>query len=172
MGGNYAKASDSDTAFTYNISLTAEVTGTINTYATYADSNYLELGQGGMITHQLTEQGVWLQESYITEIGLKGSLLDKRLYASLAWYTQEKINFNKIANALDSTTRLLDQPDLLFASGLRRLPWLHLRLVVLFRIRRGGSLVLLPRHPCRPFLRVRGLDVPHQRQQHLGGEIL
>ena len=101
LGGNYASATDSDSAFTYNVSLTAELTEDINAYATYAESSYLELGQGGMIARQNIEQGVWIQDSNITEIGLKGTLLDKRLYGTLAYYQQEKASFNNLSGAFD-----------------------------------------------------------------------
>ncbi|GAB5558535.1 MAG: TonB-dependent receptor [Synoicihabitans sp.] len=101
LGGNYAEASDDDTAFTYNASLTAQLTEDINAYITYADSNYLELGQGGMIARGLLQDGVWLQDSSITEVGLKGTFADRKLFTTLAWYEQDKSSFNKIANAFD-----------------------------------------------------------------------
>ncbi len=54
-----------------------------------------------MIARGLLEDGVWLQKSNITEVGLKGTLADQRLFTTLAWYSQEKTSFNKIANTFD-----------------------------------------------------------------------
>ncbi|MCC5024313.1 MAG: TonB-dependent receptor [Candidatus Synoicihabitans palmerolidicus] len=101
LGGNYDSATDSESAFTYNASLTAELTEDINAYVTYAESSYLELGQGGMIARQNIEQGVWIQDSEITEIGFKGTLADKRLYGTLAYYQQENTAFNNLSDGFD-----------------------------------------------------------------------
>ena len=101
LGGNYASASGSESAFTYNASLTAQLTDTLTAYATYADSSYLELGQGGMIARLNIEAGNWLQESQITEIGLKGTLAERRLFATLAYYEQEKTAFNNQSGTFD-----------------------------------------------------------------------
>lgn len=97
----YANASDSDSAFTYNASLTAKVMAGLTAYATHAESSYLELGQGGMIARQNIQGGTWLQDSKITEIGLKGILAERRLYTTLAYYEQEKNSFNNQTGAFD-----------------------------------------------------------------------
>ncbi|MCF3648376.1 TonB-dependent siderophore receptor [Synoicihabitans lomoniglobus] len=99
--GVYALADATDDAFTYNASLTADVTDDLTAYLTYAESSYLELGQGGMIARQNVEGGTWLQDSKITEIGLKGTLADQRLFSTLAYYQQEKTSFNNLSGAFD-----------------------------------------------------------------------
>jgi iron complex outermembrane receptor protein len=97
----YAFAEDKDDSFTYNASINYKITDDLTPYITYSESNYLELGQGGMIPKDLIANGTWLQESKLTEIGIKGTLLDKKLYATLAYYEQEKTSFNTQAGAFD-----------------------------------------------------------------------
>jgi len=99
--GVYGYAEDSEDAFSYNASLTYELPFGLNAYLTHAESDYLELGQGGMIAKDNIATGTWLQGSKITEVGLKGSLLERRLYATVAYYEQEKSSFNTLAGAFD-----------------------------------------------------------------------
>ncbi len=101
LGGNFAKVSGSDNAFTYNVSLSYKAECGLTPYVTYAESSYLELGQSGMIDRLNLEGGTWLQDSKITEAGVKGTLLEKRLYATLAYYEQEKTAFNTQAGSFD-----------------------------------------------------------------------
>ena len=97
----FLNVKDSDDAFTYNGSLTYKLTDNINAYVTHAESSYLELGQGGMIARENIANSAWLQDSQITEVGLKGTLLEKRLFATLAHYEQEKNTFDPISGAFD-----------------------------------------------------------------------
>ena len=92
---------DSDDTFTYNASLTYKLTEELNTYITHAESSYLELGQGGMIARENVGGGTWLQDSKISEVGLKGTFLDKRLFATASYYEQEKNSFDNISGAFD-----------------------------------------------------------------------
>ncbi len=100
LNGNFGYASDSDNAFTYNASLTYKLEG-VSPYVTYATSRYLELGQGGMIDRLNLGGGTWLQDSEIGEVGVKGSLLKGKLFATLAYYRQEKTAFNPTAGTFD-----------------------------------------------------------------------
>jgi iron complex outermembrane recepter protein len=86
--------SDSDDAFTYNASVSYKVTNDISPYFTYAESQYLELGQGGMIDSANIANGVWLQDSDIGEAGVKATLFQKKLYLTLARYKQTKTSYN------------------------------------------------------------------------------
>jgi len=101
LGGVFAKVTDSQDAFTYNASLSYKAPNGLTPYLTYAESSYVELGQGGMIDRLNLEGGTWLQDSKITEAGVKGTLLDNRLYATLAWYEQQKTAFNSQAGSFD-----------------------------------------------------------------------
>lgn len=100
-GGNYARAKDSDRAFTYNASLSYELSRGVSAYVTQAESSYLELGQGGMIARTNISGKTWLQDSELLEAGLKGVFAEGRLYAALAWYQQERNSYNVEADAFD-----------------------------------------------------------------------
>lgn len=100
LGGVFGYASDSDNALTYNASLTYKLEG-LSPYVTHATSRYLELGQGGMIDRLNLGGKTWLQDSKLTEGGLKGNLLKGKLFASLAYYRQEKTAFNATAGTFD-----------------------------------------------------------------------
>lgn len=101
LGGNFDTASDSESAFTYNGSLTYKLSDDINAYATHAESSYLELGQGGMIARGNIEAGTWLQDSKISEVGIKGTFAEKRLFSTLSYYEQEKTLFDNISGNFD-----------------------------------------------------------------------
>jgi len=101
LNGVFAKVSGSDSALTYNASVSYKADCGLSPYVTYAKSSYVELGQGGMIDRLNLGGGTWLQESKITEAGVKGTLMNKRLYATLAYYNQEKTAFNSQAGSFD-----------------------------------------------------------------------
>jgi len=100
----YDRAEGSESAFTYNASVSYALPGGVNAYVTHAESDYLELGQGGMIARETISGGTWLQGSEITEFGLKGSLLKGRLVTTLAWYEQEKSSYNTQSSSYDYYT--------------------------------------------------------------------
>ena len=102
LGAVFKEVSASDSAFTYNASLTYHLAAGLTPYATHAESRYLELGQGGMIDRLNLAQGTWMQDSEISEGGIKASLFKKKLYATLAYYKQEKTAFNSQAGTFDT----------------------------------------------------------------------
>jgi iron complex outermembrane recepter protein len=99
--GVYGTAKDTESAFTYNGSVIFNFNKDVNAYVTYAESTYLELGQGGMIARTNIGDGIWTQDSKLTEIGLKGTLAERRLFASAAYYEQEKTSFNNLSGSFD-----------------------------------------------------------------------
>lgn len=101
LGGAFATVSDTEDAFTYNASASYKLPGGVTPYVTYSESSYLELGQGGMIDRLNLDGGTWIQDSELKEVGVKGSLLNARLVASLAYYEQEKTAFNSQAGTFD-----------------------------------------------------------------------
>jgi iron complex outermembrane receptor protein len=100
LNGVFGYASAADNAVTYNASLTYKRKG-LSPYVTYATSRYLELGQGGMIDQLNLGGGTWLQDSKLTEAGLKGTVLSDKLFTTLAYYRQEKTAFNPTAGTFD-----------------------------------------------------------------------
>ena len=97
----FAKVSADKSAFTYNASVSYKAPGGVTPYLTYAESSYVELGQGGMIDRLNLAGDTWLQDSKITEAGIKGTVFEKKLYATLAYYQQEKTAFNSQAGSFD-----------------------------------------------------------------------
>jgi iron complex outermembrane receptor protein len=100
LGAAFDYATDSDNALTYNASVNYKLDG-LTPYVTYATSRYLELGQGGMIDRLNLGGDTWLQDSKITEAGIKGTILKGKLFTTLAFYKQEKTAFNPTAGTFD-----------------------------------------------------------------------
>ncbi|HEX2855488.1 MAG TPA: TonB-dependent receptor [Opitutaceae bacterium] len=101
LAGVFATVSDDTTAFTYNASLSYNAPQGFTPYVTHAESSYVELGQGGMVDRLNLGGGTWLQESKISEAGVKGTLLKNKLFTTLALYKQEKTAFNSQGGTFD-----------------------------------------------------------------------
>src|SRR5690606_13316134 len=71
-------------------------------YATHAVSEYMELGQGGMIGRPNVDEGNWIQDSELSELGVKGWMFDKSLYFAATYYNQEKSSFNTLSGTFDA----------------------------------------------------------------------
>lgn len=97
----FAHVHNSDSAFTYNASVNYKLPNGLTPYVTHATSRYLELGQGGMIDRLNLAGNTWLQDSELTEVGIKGSLFKSKLYATLAYYDQNKTAFNTESGTFD-----------------------------------------------------------------------
>ncbi|RVQ65140.1 hypothetical protein EKN06_14090 [Croceicoccus ponticola] len=94
LAAQFLDASDSDTAWSYNASASYKISNDINLYTTHAKSQYVELGQGGVIDVLNVTGGSWVQPSKMTEAGIKGYLNYGRLYFNLLGYKQEKTSFD------------------------------------------------------------------------------
>lgn len=92
------KAKQSDSAGTYNASISYKVIPALTPYITHAKSSFVELGQGGMIARNNLDNDAIIQESSLTEIGLKTTAFDKKLFATFALYSQEKTGYDTNAN--------------------------------------------------------------------------
>ena len=88
----------SDVAGTYNGSVSYKVTPDLTPYYTHARSSFLELGQGGMIASDNIQKDSIIQKSTLNEVGLKTTALDKKLFATLALYRQQKTGYDTNAN--------------------------------------------------------------------------
>ncbi len=99
--GNFGHAKDAQTAFSYNASLSFKVLPLINLYTTYASSRFVELGQGGMVGFPNIVSKNWIQPSKLWEVGVKGYLLDGRLYINALHYFQQRTSFDVLANQFD-----------------------------------------------------------------------
>ncbi len=82
--------SNTEDALSYNLSVSYDFDGKFVPYLTYAQSSSLSKNQLGGIIAATVEDGSFLQESELAEIGLKMNLADGRLYSTLAYFDQEK----------------------------------------------------------------------------------
>jgi len=98
VGTPLGKHSQSDVAGTYNASLSYKITPDFTPYITHAKSSFVELGQGGIIAVDNLIKDAIVQDSTLTEIGLKATTFEQRLFATLAFYKQEKTGYDTNAN--------------------------------------------------------------------------
>lgn len=101
LNAAYLDAGASKTAYSYNGSLSYAVIKDVNAYVTYAKSQYVELGQGGIVDVLNISGDTWVQGSDMTEAGVKGYLNYGRLYFNILGYRQKKSSFNAQAGAFD-----------------------------------------------------------------------
>jgi iron complex outermembrane recepter protein len=92
--GGADSAKDSDGAFSYTASANYDTGIGLIPYITYAKQSTVIAGQGAEITIGNVDGGSWLSASKLFEVGLKGEFLDKRLYAAINYYKQERTDFN------------------------------------------------------------------------------
>ncbi len=96
--GDGVKKGDDD-AFSYNTSLSYNFDGVIP-YVTYAVSNSLSINQAGGIVPDTVENSEYIQESTLSEIGVKFNLFDGKLYSAISYYDQDKTFRDSQTNAL------------------------------------------------------------------------
>lgn len=97
------KVTDTEDAVSYNFSLSYKTDFGLVPYATYAESSSLSANQLGGVIASSVESGLWLQDSQLTEFGLKFNGFDDRIYAALTYYDQEKTERAGQTNAIVST---------------------------------------------------------------------
>ena len=100
-GEPVATATNSNTATTYNASVTYSPGQGLFPYFTYATSTYLELGQGSELDQAMVANGTYLQDSNLYEGGLKVSGLGGRVFASAAFFQQKRTAVNKETAGID-----------------------------------------------------------------------
>ena len=81
---------DTESAFSYNVSVSYKMESGFVPYATYAESSSLSTNQLGGIIPSSVDNGEYLAESTLAELGIKYSSDDESLYAALAIFDQEK----------------------------------------------------------------------------------
>ncbi|MDP2595699.1 TonB-dependent siderophore receptor [Alteromonas stellipolaris] len=81
---------DTESAFSYNVSVSYKMESGFVPYATYAESSSLSTNQLGGIIPSSVDNGEYLAESTLAELGIKYSSDDESLYAALAVFDQEK----------------------------------------------------------------------------------
>lgn len=87
----------------YQISVNYETSFGITPYATYANNRSLETNKGGGVDPALLINGSFLSPSNLKEIGLKGNLLNNRLYFSLSAYRQERSQRDSLSTSITTS---------------------------------------------------------------------
>lgn len=74
-------------------------------YVTIASQSTIITGQGGQISAALLAKGNAVAGSRLKEYGVKATVLDNRLYASLAHFEQERLDYNAQDTVTNNTTQ-------------------------------------------------------------------
>ncbi len=82
-----------DDGVTWSASLSYKV-GPVTPYVTVAEQTTIISGSAGDVSVGNVIDGTFLGDSELTEFGIKTSLLDGRVFASVAYYEQERIAFD------------------------------------------------------------------------------
>ncbi|MEM0927843.1 MAG: TonB-dependent receptor plug domain-containing protein [Pseudomonadota bacterium] len=89
-----AEGEDKDVAWSYTASVSYELPFGVIPYATWSEQSSVVAGQGAEISTENLRNGTWLTEATLEEFGVKGNFFDDRLYAALAFYEQERVDFS------------------------------------------------------------------------------
>ena len=84
------KISGTEDGLSWNVSVSYQFDSGFVPYVTMAESSSLSTNQLGGIIASTIENGEFLQDSELTEVGVKFASDDERIYAALAAYDQEK----------------------------------------------------------------------------------
>ncbi|WP_225917916.1 TonB-dependent siderophore receptor [Neiella holothuriorum] len=99
-----SKASDSDDGVSWTLSVSYNTPWGFTPYATVSEQTTIIMGQGSEISVGNIESGNALADSELTEVGVKSSLLDDRLYMSAAYFKQERTSVNAQDLVSNNTT--------------------------------------------------------------------
>jgi iron complex outermembrane receptor protein len=92
--GAGGSASDTGNDISWTASVNYETPIGLIPYVTYSRQGTVIAGQGAEIATGNVAGGSWLSDTDMKEAGIKGSFLDKRLFAALAVYEQERTDYN------------------------------------------------------------------------------
>jgi len=98
------KASDSQGATSWSVSLSYELPFGLRPYATIARQSTLIIGQGGQIDPSNIAGGTAVADSDLDEYGIKASLLGGQLYLAADYFKQSRIDFNAQDTVTNNTT--------------------------------------------------------------------
>lgn len=101
--GTTDEQSDKDQAFTYNVSAMLLTPWGVRPYFTYAETTAIEVSQAGDVSPSLVQNGSWLSDGELREVGIKFELLDAALTGSIAAYEQQRTRVDQFANIVGTT---------------------------------------------------------------------
>jgi Outer membrane receptor proteins, mostly Fe transport len=108
-----ASAENSEDSFGYSASLSYDLPGRITPYATFAVQPTPVMGQTGEVAVSAVSTEP-LYDSELREIGVKAELLERKLFAGVAAYRQNRTSFDPITNTATATRSEGIEADLRF----------------------------------------------------------
>lgn len=97
-------ASESDDGVSWTASLSYNFPFGVTPYVTVSEQTTIISDQGSEVSPSLIADGNALADSELEEVGVKGSVLDDRLYFAAAWFNQTRTNFNAQDLTSNNTT--------------------------------------------------------------------
>jgi iron complex outermembrane recepter protein len=102
-------AEDQQDTFGGSIGLNWKAPGGLVPYVNYSRTAYLLTdSNGGTFDQALVTTGDYLQDAELYEVGIKGSFLDKKLFATLAAYQQSRSRTDALGNPIELESRGLE----------------------------------------------------------------
>ncbi len=98
-------AEDEVDGLSWTLSLSRELAAGVLPYVTLSRQTTVIAGQGGEVTTANVRDGTAVDQSSLLEAGIKGSLLDNRLYFAAAAYRQERTDFSAQSIVTNQATR-------------------------------------------------------------------
>ena len=92
--GNYLSAKDDVDGVSWTVSVSWQTPFGLRPYVTASEQSTLIAGQGAEVTTNNIATGEAFDTSELLEFGLKGSVLDDKLYFALAFFEQERTDFS------------------------------------------------------------------------------
>ncbi len=99
-------AEDQQDAISGSVGLNWKAPGGLVPYVNYSRSAYLLTdSNGGTFDQALVATGDYLQDAELYEVGIKGSFLEKKLFATVAAYQQERARSDALGNPVELQSR-------------------------------------------------------------------
>jgi iron complex outermembrane receptor protein len=100
------KQTSSDDGFSWSASLSYDIPVIgVTPYVTRAKQSTIVTGQGGQVPAGVVASDSMLGNSKLTEYGAKGSFWDDRIFASLAHFDQQRVDYNAQDTVTNNTTQ-------------------------------------------------------------------
>ena len=98
-------AADEVDGFSWTLSLSRELAAGVLPYITLSRQTTVIAGQGAEVTTANVRDGTAVDQSRLLEAGVKGSVLDNRLYFAAAAYRQERTDYSAQSIVTNQATR-------------------------------------------------------------------
>jgi iron complex outermembrane receptor protein len=98
-------STDTDDGVSWTASLSWATELGLIPYVTASEQSTIIAGQGASIDGDIVASQTWFTTSELQEIGMKGSFLDDRLYAAVAYYEQERTDFSVQSITVNQSNR-------------------------------------------------------------------